>query len=184
MEVFTELARHPEDLATLQGRLGLHPRSARDSLDTLVALGFLGRADGKYHNTPDTDLFLDKRKPSYIGGIRLVRCLRSPRRNQRPWSIIPIRQNEYRGSTGESGRHAAVWGRLMRRCSDRRDCRTPDSHHNFMISGAVWRGLARFGAIWRGWRDLARFGAVLRGLARFGAVWRGSFVSGHLRHVP
>ena len=69
MEVFTELAKHPEDLATLQGRLGLHPRAARDFLDALVALGFLGRTDGKYHNTPDTDLFLDKRKPSYIGGI-------------------------------------------------------------------------------------------------------------------
>jgi len=69
MELFTELAKHPEDLKTLRGRLGLHPRSAHDFLDTLVALGFLGRANGKYHNTPETDLFLDKNKPSYIGGI-------------------------------------------------------------------------------------------------------------------
>jgi hypothetical protein len=30
---------------------------------------FLQRSDGKYSNTPSTDLFLDKRKPSYIGGI-------------------------------------------------------------------------------------------------------------------
>lgn len=28
IEVFTELAKHPEDLETLQGRLGLHPRAA------------------------------------------------------------------------------------------------------------------------------------------------------------
>jgi hypothetical protein len=69
MEVFTELAKHPEDLTTLQGRLGLHPRSSADFLDALVALGFLKRIDGKYHNTPETDLFLDKRKPSYIGGV-------------------------------------------------------------------------------------------------------------------
>jgi hypothetical protein len=69
MEVFTELAKHSEDLETLQGRLGLHPRGARDFLDTLVALKFLERRDGKYHNTPSTDFFLDKRKPSYIGGI-------------------------------------------------------------------------------------------------------------------
>jgi hypothetical protein len=27
MEVFTELAKKPEDLETLRGRLGLHPRS-------------------------------------------------------------------------------------------------------------------------------------------------------------
>ena len=70
MEVFTELARHPEDLATLTGRLGLHPRGARDFFDALVALGFLTRdASGLYSNTPETGQFLDKRKPSYIGGI-------------------------------------------------------------------------------------------------------------------
>jgi ubiquinone/menaquinone biosynthesis C-methylase UbiE len=69
MELFTELAKHPEDLPTLQGRLGLHPRSAADFLDTLVALGFLQRIDGMYHNTPETDLFLDKKKPSYVGGL-------------------------------------------------------------------------------------------------------------------
>jgi hypothetical protein len=69
MEVFTELAKHPETLESLQGRLGLHPRGARDFFDALVALKFLERRDGRYYNTPSTDLFLDKRKPSYIGGI-------------------------------------------------------------------------------------------------------------------
>jgi hypothetical protein len=69
MELFTELARHPEEGESLRERLGLHPRSARDFLDTLVGLGFLERIDGVYSNTPATDLFLDKRKPSYLGGI-------------------------------------------------------------------------------------------------------------------
>ncbi|HUX44601.1 MAG TPA: methyltransferase [Terracidiphilus sp.] len=69
MEVFTELTKGPESLKALTGRLGLHPRSARDFLDTLVALGFLHRTDGQYANTPSSDLFLDKHKPSYIGGI-------------------------------------------------------------------------------------------------------------------
>jgi hypothetical protein len=32
MELFTELAKHPEDLESLQARLRLHPRSARDFL--------------------------------------------------------------------------------------------------------------------------------------------------------
>jgi hypothetical protein len=63
------LAKHAEDLETLQGRFGLHPRSARDFLDALVALKFLERRDGRYYNTPITDFFLDKRKPSYIGGM-------------------------------------------------------------------------------------------------------------------
>jgi hypothetical protein len=69
MGLFTELARHPEDLETLRERLGLHERSARDFLDALVALGFLERRDGIYSNTPATDAFLDRRKPSYLGGM-------------------------------------------------------------------------------------------------------------------
>ncbi|HXC97240.1 MAG TPA: methyltransferase dimerization domain-containing protein [Edaphobacter sp.] len=69
LELFTELAKHPETLAELSARLALHPRSARDFLDALVSLGFLERRDGTYYNTPSTDLFLDKRKPSYIGGM-------------------------------------------------------------------------------------------------------------------
>jgi hypothetical protein len=69
MELFTELARHPETLQELSSRLGLHPRSAHDFLDALVSLNFLERRDGVYYNTPSTDLFLDKRKPSYIGGM-------------------------------------------------------------------------------------------------------------------
>lgn len=67
--VFTELASGPVAYEPLRQRLGLHPRSALDFLDTLVALGFLVRADGQYANTPETDLFLDRRKPSYVGGI-------------------------------------------------------------------------------------------------------------------
>jgi hypothetical protein len=69
MQLFTELARHPADLTTLSGRMGLHPRGGRDFLDALVALGFLQRENGIYRNTADTDFFLDKNKPSYIGGI-------------------------------------------------------------------------------------------------------------------
>ncbi len=69
IELFTELAKHPEDLNALQRRMGLHPRSARDFLDSLVSLGMLERENGIYRNTPETDLFLDKNKPSYIGGI-------------------------------------------------------------------------------------------------------------------
>jgi SAM-dependent methyltransferase len=67
--VFTELAEGPLALEPLTARLGLHARSARDFFDTLVALGMLEREAGVYRNTPETDLFLDRRKPSYIGGI-------------------------------------------------------------------------------------------------------------------
>jgi O-methyltransferase domain/Dimerisation domain len=69
MGVFTELAHGPEYFDALSGRLGLHPRSARDFLDALVALGFLSRDGDQYANTPETDVFLDRKKPSYVGGI-------------------------------------------------------------------------------------------------------------------
>lgn len=38
-------------------------------MDALVALGMLEREDGRYTNTPATELFLDRAKPSYMGGI-------------------------------------------------------------------------------------------------------------------
>jgi SAM-dependent methyltransferase len=67
--VFTELAAGPRHGDELAARLGLHPRSASDFLDALVALGMLARRDGAYANTAETDLFLDRGKPSYIGGM-------------------------------------------------------------------------------------------------------------------
>ena len=67
--LFTELAKRPADLSTLSRRLGLHDRSARDFLDALVALKLLDRQDGLYRNTAETDLFLDRAKPSYAGGL-------------------------------------------------------------------------------------------------------------------
>ncbi len=69
MGVFTELARGPQQFDALSGRLGLHPRSARDFFDALLTLGFLQRDGDRYGNTPETDLFLDRKKPSYVGGI-------------------------------------------------------------------------------------------------------------------
>jgi hypothetical protein len=67
--LFTRLAEKPATAADLRAALGLHPRAALDFFDALVALGFLQRAGNIYSNTPETSLFLDKRKPSYVGGI-------------------------------------------------------------------------------------------------------------------
>ena len=68
--LFSELASSgPLDAEALRERLGLHPRSARDFFDALVALGMLERDNGLYRNTAETDLFLDRAKPSYIGGL-------------------------------------------------------------------------------------------------------------------
>lgn len=69
MGLFTELARRPKNAETLRKGLGLHPRSALDFLDALVALGILDRHNGRYLNTPEADFFLDRNKPGYIGGM-------------------------------------------------------------------------------------------------------------------
>jgi hypothetical protein len=68
LDLFTELASAPLDGETLRERLWLHPRGARDFFDALVALGFLERLNGVYGNTPAADLYLDRNKPSYVGG--------------------------------------------------------------------------------------------------------------------
>jgi hypothetical protein len=67
--LFTELAKGPKTGEALRTTLGLHARSSRDFFDALVALGMLDRKGDKYRNTPETDLFLDRNKPSYVGGI-------------------------------------------------------------------------------------------------------------------
>ncbi len=73
MGLFTHLANGELSGQEIQNKLGLNPRSLFDFLDTLVALGFLNRSGIKdsasYSNSDDSDLFLDKNKPSYIGGI-------------------------------------------------------------------------------------------------------------------
>jgi Dimerisation domain len=66
--LFTLLADGPLSADALTTQLKLHPRSVRDFLDALVSLGQLERNDGLYSNTPAGALFLDRRKPTYVGG--------------------------------------------------------------------------------------------------------------------
>src|SRR5689334_9474523 len=68
----------PQDGEALRSHLGIHPRAVRDFFDALVALGLLERgADGRYANTPDTGLYLDPRRETYLGGLVGLRDLRS-----------------------------------------------------------------------------------------------------------
>jgi precorrin-6B methylase 2 len=73
MGLFTYLANRGVSGQEIKSKLELHERSLYDFLDSLVALGFLKRNGLKetatYSNSKDSELFLDKNKPSYIGGI-------------------------------------------------------------------------------------------------------------------
>lgn len=71
--LFSILSGNPLSGQAIQKKLGLHDRSLYDFLDTLVALGFLLREgiyeSSVYSNTAETDFFLDRNKPAYLGGI-------------------------------------------------------------------------------------------------------------------
>ena len=69
LALFSALADAPTDAGSLAARLGIDARGARDFFDALVALGVLERKDGVYRNTPSSDLYLDRNKPSYLGGF-------------------------------------------------------------------------------------------------------------------
>jgi len=55
--VFTALANNVMTGKVLSEHLGLHPRSACDFFDALVALGMLHRNGDQYVNTPETAAF-------------------------------------------------------------------------------------------------------------------------------
>src|SRR5262245_1087265 len=74
--IFTELAKGSLSAEEIQRRCGLHPRGVHDFLDTLVALRMLERRDKIYSNTPETDFYLDRAKPTYIGNYVEMSSLR------------------------------------------------------------------------------------------------------------
>jgi Dimerisation domain len=67
--LFTTLADGPRTGKALMAELGLQPRGTTDWIDALVSLGMFERSGDEYANTAGTDLFLDRNKPSYIGGM-------------------------------------------------------------------------------------------------------------------
>jgi hypothetical protein len=66
--VFSVLATSPLDAVDLADRIKVHERAARDFFDALVAMGLVTRdANGRYGNTEESDRYLDKAKPTYLG---------------------------------------------------------------------------------------------------------------------
>lgn len=67
--LFTTLAQGPLTAKAVMAKLRLQPRGTIDFLDALVSLGMLEHTGDEYGNTAATDLFLDRNKTSYIGGM-------------------------------------------------------------------------------------------------------------------
>lgn len=71
--VFTQLATKQMNNAALAAAVGIRADRSPDFFDTLVSIGFLQREgngpNSVYSNTPESDVFLDRAKPSYAGGM-------------------------------------------------------------------------------------------------------------------
>ena len=68
--VFSVLAGGPLALEPLRQRTKLDARAARDFIDALVAMDMLARdSDGRYQNSAEADLYLDRNKPTYVGSL-------------------------------------------------------------------------------------------------------------------
>lgn len=75
-EIFTALAeKQTMSASEIKSHLGFKctDRNVYDFLDALTSFGFLNREGlletAKYSNSINTDFFLDKKKPTYIGGL-------------------------------------------------------------------------------------------------------------------
>ncbi len=72
-ELFTLLASQKSGAVAIKEKLGLRTTDQHvyDFLDGLVSLGFLEREGilekALYSNSPDSNIFLDKKKPAYSG---------------------------------------------------------------------------------------------------------------------
>jgi Dimerisation domain len=75
LDLFTLLGSGELTGTSIAERLGLCSRAMYDFLDGLVALRLLERdgqgETGRYRNTPETALFLDRNSPAYLVRLRL-----------------------------------------------------------------------------------------------------------------
>ena len=85
IDLFSVLADEPLGVETLAIRTGVHNRAARDFFDSLVALNILERDEaGRYRNTTESDRYLVRQRPTYIGG--LLKHL--SRRHYNNWNLL------------------------------------------------------------------------------------------------
>ncbi|GAA2474850.1 methyltransferase [Streptomyces thermolineatus] len=76
LDVFTALSAGPLEETALRARTGVHPRTARDFFDALVALGLLRREEGcAYANSPEAAAYLSTDTPAtYLGASISAQC--------------------------------------------------------------------------------------------------------------
>ena len=109
VDLFTTVADQPLDANTLARSVGVHERAARDFFDALVALGLLERdTNGCYGNTPEAATYLDRRKPTFLGGM----FTQFDRREYRMWETLADTLRTGKPQTGSDvdGHFSAIYG--------------------------------------------------------------------------
>jgi O-methyltransferase domain/Dimerisation domain len=148
--VFTALAEGPLDLDRLRNAIGIDQRGARDFLDTLVALGLLDRDHaGRYANTPETALYLDRRKLTYIGGE--LEFLNAPLYASWDWLTSALRTGKPQTVTGSAGMYPTRYA----------DRTARDTFARAMTAGSL--AAARSLAVkfpWEGYKTIVDVGAA------------------------
>jgi 2-polyprenyl-3-methyl-5-hydroxy-6-metoxy-1,4-benzoquinol methylase len=68
LDLFTLVAGGQRTAAQLANACQASPRGVRILADYLTVLGFLRKHDDQYELTPDSDVYLNRRSPAYLGG--------------------------------------------------------------------------------------------------------------------
>ena len=109
LEVFTPLQHGAMTTEEIANAIGVAPTRLPLLLYALVAAGLLNEQDGRFSNTPETQHFLVKGSPLYMGGIRRVRSLANGvTSSKRPSQFV-----------WESRRHPSIFLNLPQRKSKR-----------------------------------------------------------------
>jgi SAM-dependent methyltransferase len=69
LDLFTRIAAGQKTAAELAAACAASPRGVRILADSLTILGFLHKHADRYELTPDTDAFLNRNSPAYLGGV-------------------------------------------------------------------------------------------------------------------
>jgi precorrin-6B methylase 2 len=72
--VFTAIAEGATTAAEIARKCDASERGVRILCDTLATSGLLEKVDGRYGNTADTELFLNRHSPAYMGGVAEFLC--------------------------------------------------------------------------------------------------------------
>ena len=68
LDLFTAVAEGNDEPASIAARCGAAERGVRILCDFLTVLQFLSKREGRYRLTPESELFLVRTSPAYVGG--------------------------------------------------------------------------------------------------------------------